>query len=183
MASLAGIISQHGKIDTDSSTEIGKMLNLMRHRGPDNSLVRSLTDARGALGVNEINLSPDRTYCSSLEETPYILFDGKLFNERPGGQNDISLFREYYEKYERNCFKYLDGSFSCAIIEKDDYGYFAFVPSLKGCVSQGDTMEEALRNIKEAIELYIETLNPDEITSLARQDYLIAPVEINIAHV
>jgi len=44
-------------------------------------------------------------------------------------------------------------------------------------------MEEALRNIKEAIELYIETLNPDEITSLARQDYLIAPVEINIAHV
>jgi len=51
-----------------------------------------------------------------------------------------------------------------AIIEKDDHGYFAFVPSLKGCVSQGDTMEEALRNIKEAIELYIETLNPDEIT-------------------
>jgi predicted RNase H-like HicB family nuclease len=69
-----------------------------------------------------------------------------------------------------------------AIIEKDDYGYFAFVPSLKGCVSQGDTMEEALRNIKEAIELYIETLNQDEINSLAKQDYLIAPVEINIAH-
>lgn len=70
-----------------------------------------------------------------------------------------------------------------AIIEKDDYGYFAFVPSLKGCVSQGDTMEEALHNIKEAIELYIETLNPDEINSLARKNYLIAPVEINIAHV
>jgi predicted RNase H-like HicB family nuclease len=52
-----------------------------------------------------------------------------------------------------------------AIIEKDDYGYFAFVPSLKGCVSQGNTMEEALHNIKEAIELYIETLNPDEINS------------------
>jgi len=69
-----------------------------------------------------------------------------------------------------------------AIIEKDDYGYFAFVPSLKGCVSQGDTMEEALRNIKEAIELYIETLNQDEINSLAKQDYLIAPVEIMIAH-
>jgi len=69
-----------------------------------------------------------------------------------------------------------------AIIEKDDYGYFAFVPRLKGCVSQGDTMEEALRNIKETIELYIETLNQDEINSLAKQDYLIAPVEINIAH-
>ena len=69
-----------------------------------------------------------------------------------------------------------------AIIEKDDYGYFAFVPNLKGCVSQGDTMEEALRNIKEAIELYIETLEPDELTSMASQDCLIAPVEIDIAH-
>ena len=66
-----------------------------------------------------------------------------------------------------------------AIIEKDDYGYFAFVPRLKGCVSQGDTLEEALRNIKEAIELYIETLNKDEINSLPKQDYLIAPMEIN----
>ena len=70
-----------------------------------------------------------------------------------------------------------------AIIEKDDFGYFAFVPNLKGCVSQGDTMEEALRNIKEAIELYIETLEPDELSPLLKQDYFIAPVEINIAHV
>jgi predicted RNase H-like HicB family nuclease len=69
-----------------------------------------------------------------------------------------------------------------AIIEKDDHGYFVFVPNLKGCVSQGDTMEEALLNIKEAIELYIETLEPDELTSMASQDYLIAPVEIDIAH-
>ena len=70
-----------------------------------------------------------------------------------------------------------------AIIEKDDYGYFAFVPNLKGCVSQGDTMEEALSNIKEAIELYIETLEPDELSPLVKQDYFIASVEINIAHV
>jgi len=64
-----------------------------------------------------------------------------------------------------------------AIIEKDDHGYFAFVPNLKGCVSQGDTMEKARR-----IELYIETLEPGELTSMANQDYLIAPVEIDIAH-
>jgi predicted RNase H-like HicB family nuclease len=70
-----------------------------------------------------------------------------------------------------------------AIIEKDDFGYFAFVPNLKGCVSQGDTMEEALSNIKEAIKLYIETLEPDELSPLVKQDYFIAPVEINIAHV
>jgi len=92
----------------------------MRHRGPDNSIVRSLTDDRGALGANEINLSPERTYCTSLEETPFILFDGRLFNERTEGQTDLDLFREYYEKYEKDCFKYLDGSFSCAIVEKND---------------------------------------------------------------
>jgi len=70
-----------------------------------------------------------------------------------------------------------------AIIEKDEDGYFAFVPTLKGCVSQGDTMEEAIHNIKEAIELYIETLNPEEIISLGKQDYLIAPVEVDTSHV
>jgi len=37
-----------------------------------------------------------------------------------------------------------------AILEKDEYGYFAYVPVLKGCVSQGDTFKEALQNIKDA---------------------------------
>ncbi len=35
-------------------------------------------------------------------------------------------------------------------------GYTVYVPSLPGCISQGDTKEEALKNIKEAIELYLE---------------------------
>lgn len=35
-----------------------------------------------------------------------------------------------------------------AIIEKDENGYYAYVPALKGCVSQGNTYEEALENIK-----------------------------------
>lgn len=35
-------------------------------------------------------------------------------------------------------------------------GYVVEVPSLPGCVSQGETMDEAVANIKEAIELYIE---------------------------
>jgi predicted RNase H-like HicB family nuclease len=45
------------------------------------------------------------------------------------------------------------------IIYTDEDGYWiAECPSLPGCVSQGDTEEEALANIKEAIELYIEDL-------------------------
>jgi predicted RNase H-like HicB family nuclease len=39
---------------------------------------------------------------------------------------------------------------------ESDGGYVALVPSLPGCVSQGDTREEALKNIEEAAELYIE---------------------------
>jgi predicted RNase H-like HicB family nuclease len=40
-------------------------------------------------------------------------------------------------------------------------GFTAIVPSLPGCISEGDTEEEALANIKEAIELYIEVLTED----------------------
>ena len=39
---------------------------------------------------------------------------------------------------------------------QEEGGYAVYVPSLKGCVSQGETKEEALKNIKEAIELYLE---------------------------
>lgn len=40
-------------------------------------------------------------------------------------------------------------------------GYTVTVPLLPGCISEGDTKEEALANIKEAIELYIESLQAD----------------------
>ena len=38
----------------------------------------------------------------------------------------------------------------------DEGGYTIFVPSLPGCISEGDTREDALANIREAIELYLE---------------------------
>jgi asparagine synthase (glutamine-hydrolysing) len=120
MASIAGIVSQRGKADIDCTKQVGKMLKLLRHRGPDNTILRTLWDERGALGAGELILSSERTHATSTEEPPYILFDGKLFNERPEGQTDIHLFAELYEKYEKDCFKYLDGSFTCAIVEKDE---------------------------------------------------------------
>lgn len=49
------------------------------------------------------------------------------------------------------------------VLEKGLDGYItAYCPSLKGCVSQGKTEDEALVNIKEAIELYLEP-DPEEI--------------------
>jgi predicted RNase H-like HicB family nuclease len=38
----------------------------------------------------------------------------------------------------------------------DEGGYTAFVPSLPGCVSEGETLDDARRNIREAIALYLE---------------------------
>ena len=48
------------------------------------------------------------------------------------------------------------------IIEPDETGGFvASCPSLPGCHSQGETLEEAIANIREAIELYLEVLEED----------------------
>jgi predicted RNase H-like HicB family nuclease len=41
----------------------------------------------------------------------------------------------------------------------DEGGYTVYVPSFPGCISEGDTIDEALANIQEAIELYLEPEN------------------------
>jgi predicted RNase H-like HicB family nuclease len=43
----------------------------------------------------------------------------------------------------------------------EEGGYTAIVPSLPGCISEGDSKEEAILNIKEAIELYLESVEDD----------------------
>ena len=54
------------------------------------------------------------------------------------------------------------------IIEKgQESGYVAYAPALKGCVSQGKTKAETLKNIKEAIEAYIEALFSDSLRHLS----------------
>ena len=43
----------------------------------------------------------------------------------------------------------------------DEGGFTVTVPSLPGCISEGDTKDEALANIREAIELYLEPVDDD----------------------
>jgi predicted RNase H-like HicB family nuclease len=43
----------------------------------------------------------------------------------------------------------------------EEGGYTVIVPSLPGCISEGDTKEDAIENIKEAIELYMESVEDD----------------------
>jgi predicted RNase H-like HicB family nuclease len=53
----------------------------------------------------------------------------------------------------------------------DEGGFTALVPSLPGCISEGNTREEALANIKEAIELYLEPVE-DDMLSLPKAEVI-----------
>lgn len=44
----------------------------------------------------------------------------------------------------------------------EDGGFTATVPALPGCISEGETREEALRNIEEAVLLYLEPIEDDQ---------------------
>lgn len=45
----------------------------------------------------------------------------------------------------------------------DEGGFTVYVPSLPGCISEGETREEAMANIREAIELYLEPLADEAV--------------------
>lgn len=51
--------------------------------------------------------------------------------------------------------------FKVVLEPSDEGGYTVYVPSLPGCISEGETVEEALKNIREAIELYLEPVEDD----------------------
>ena len=48
-----------------------------------------------------------------------------------------------------------------ALEPSEEGGFTVFVPGLPGCISEGDTKEEALADIREAIELYLEPVDDD----------------------
>ena len=61
--------------------------------------------------------------------------------------------------------------YQVALTPEEDGGYSVAVPALPGCVSQGDSREEALDMIREAIEVYLESLE-------AHGDPIPGPIEI-----
>ena len=67
------------------------------------------------------------------------------------------------------------------VIEKDEDGYYAYAPQLEGCQSQGDSIEEALANIREATELYLDTLSPEERRAALSEEILTTSLEVSVA--
>ena len=64
------------------------------------------------------------------------------------------------------------------VIEKDEHGYYAYCPELEGCQTQGKTWEEVLENIREATELYLETLSEDEKHELLSKEIFTTSLEV-----
>jgi predicted RNase H-like HicB family nuclease len=59
--------------------------------------------------------------------------------------------------------------FDVVLLEDETGGYVAIVPTLPGCHTQGDTLAEVMENVKEAIDLYLETLTADEKKDLLKE--------------
>jgi predicted RNase H-like HicB family nuclease len=59
--------------------------------------------------------------------------------------------------------------FDVVLLEDETGGYVALVPALPGCHTQGDTLAEVMENVKEAIDLYMETLTEKEKKELLRE--------------
>lgn len=67
------------------------------------------------------------------------------------------------------------------IIETDEEGYYAYAPELEGCQTQGNTLEEVMANIREAVELYLETLDEEERKQRLSKEILTTSLEVSIA--
>ena len=80
-----------------------------------------------------------------------------------------------YEKISKKVYNYT------AVFEPDQKvgGYTVVIPNLPGCISEGDTFEEALQNIKEAASLYLEVMK-DKKTKIFQEGLgvIVTPIQI-----
>ncbi len=66
-----------------------------------------------------------------------------------------------------------------AIIEREGDGYVSLCPELD-IASQGDTVEQARDNLREALELFFETATPEEVTGRVYGEVFVTQVEVSI---
>jgi predicted RNase H-like HicB family nuclease len=96
---------------------------------------------------------------SSRARAPQIFLWNTRFKDQDSGWR---LRRNFPLPHGR--LKPMTGKVS-VLIEQDEHGCYAWCPELRGCQSQGNTVEEALSNIREAVELFLETLTDEERTA------------------
>ena len=68
--------------------------------------------------------------------------------------------------------------YTILIHQAEEGGYWSEVPALPGCYSQGETIDETLRNTKEAIEAYLHVLKEDQVSAPVEESLFIGKVRV-----
>ncbi|MBE0524276.1 MAG: type II toxin-antitoxin system HicB family antitoxin [Methanosarcinales archaeon] len=68
--------------------------------------------------------------------------------------------------------------YTVLVYKAEEGGYWAEVPALPGCYSQGETVEETMKNVKEAVEAHIMALKEEEEKVPTEEDFIIARVNV-----
>lgn len=78
------------------------------------------------------------------------------------------------EKKYHKIYKYI----AVFELDKEVGGYTVTVPALPGCITEGDTFEEAQKNIKEAAELYLDVMSERLEQIPSEEDTIISPIQV-----
>ncbi len=68
--------------------------------------------------------------------------------------------------------------YTVLVYQAEEGGFWAEVPSLPGCYSQGETIEETMKNIKEAIEAHLLALKEEKEEMPVREEFVIGRVKV-----
>ena len=71
--------------------------------------------------------------------------------------------------------------YTILIHQAEEGGFWSEVPALPGCYSQGETIDDALRNTKEAIEAYLLVLKEDQVSAPVEESLFIGRVRVEAA--
>ena len=69
-------------------------------------------------------------------------------------------------------------TFKIELIEEPDRGFIANVPALPGCHTQGDSYDEVIENVKDAIQLYLDVLYDESTSTLSKPHSQIVEVSV-----
>lgn len=113
---MAGIVGLFGSSGDEALVQ--RMLETIRHRGSDQQTFR----AEGSLtaGAGAPMLSPARGNGFVHQDGITVLFDGEIYNDRPGGATDAEVALRLYRKHGRTFPAYLKGVFACAVYAGDE---------------------------------------------------------------
>ena len=71
--------------------------------------------------------------------------------------------------------------YTILIHQAEEGGFWSEVPALPGCYSQGETIDEALRSTKEAIEAHLQALKEDLVAAPVEESLFIGRVRVDVA--